>query len=123
MSAVDLYRDMILDHWRDPRKNEVLENPTHQHTLANASCGDNAAIELRIENDLISDVSIQISGCALSTASASVLAESILGKPIDEVSKLTEVDIRELLGGIEPVFARTGCLTLGLQAIQQALVD
>ena len=123
MSAVDLYRDIVLDHWRNPRSSTPLAEPTHENTFTNASCGDSAFVQLTVTDGVITNVSVRVSGCALSTASASVLAESILGKPIDEVSKLTEVDIRELLGGIEPVFARTGCLTLGLQAIQQALVD
>lgn len=119
MSAVDLYRDIVLDHWRNPRSSTPLAEPTHENTFTNASCGDSAFVQLTVTDGVITNVSVRVSGCALSTASASVLAENLVGQTLEEIQQLSESDIRRLLGDVDPIPARAKCLTLGLEAIQQ----
>jgi len=118
----DLYRDIVLDHWRNPRYADLLEGATHTATVANEQCGDSAAVALGVSDGQITAVSVQVDGCALATAAGSVLAESLLNTPIDQVVALTEADIRKLFGGIDAVPARRRCLTLALEAVQLALL-
>ena len=78
----ELYQEVILDHNRRPRNFRALESGRKAEGY-NPLCGDRLTVYLRVENDVIADVSFQGSGCAISKASASLMTESIKGKTVD----------------------------------------
>ena len=84
----DLYGDMIKDHSGSPRNFRSLANPDRVADGYNPLCGDKVRIFLKLEADRISDVSFQGNGCAISTASASVMTQLLKGKTIEEASSI-----------------------------------
>jgi nitrogen fixation NifU-like protein len=114
----DFYRENILDHYRNPRNKGRLENPTHSHEEDNPLCGDVIRIDLHVnEDDIVDDVRFDGHGCAISQASASMLTEMVLGKPLDEVKQFSKDDILEALGiDIGPV--RLKCALLSLKVLK-----
>ncbi|MEN8112874.1 MAG: Fe-S cluster assembly sulfur transfer protein SufU [Actinomycetota bacterium] len=98
-SLEELYRQVILDHYRSPRRRGSLSEP-HVHAEGlNPSCGDEFSLDLRIEDGVVTDAAIQGQGCSISQASGSMMAEAIVGKTVDEVRSLTETF--KLMMGIE----------------------
>ncbi len=85
-----LYQEVILDHSKRPRNYRVLETADHHAEGYNPLCGDRITIYLKLENDRISDVTFQGSGCAISTSSASILTETVKGKTLAETDALFE---------------------------------
>jgi len=86
----DLYQEVIIDHNRSPRNFGKLENPTQVAEGYNPLCGDKLNLYLATENDVITDVSFDGSGCAISVASASLMTDSLKGKTIKEAEQLFE---------------------------------
>jgi len=84
----DLYQEVIIDHNRSPRNFGKLENPTRVAEGYNPLCGDKLNLYLTTEDDLITDVSFDGSGCAISVASASLMTDSLKGKTIEEAEQL-----------------------------------
>jgi nitrogen fixation protein NifU and related proteins len=85
MSALkDLYQETIIDHSKRPRNKAVLEQPTHSAEGHNPLCGDQVTIQLKIEDDRIAAIAFQGAGCAISTASASLMTEALKGKTVEE---------------------------------------
>ncbi|MEO7775645.1 MAG: Fe-S cluster assembly sulfur transfer protein SufU [Steroidobacteraceae bacterium] len=88
MNLQDLYRDVILDHNRNPRNFGKLE-PADAHANGhNPLCGDRLSVTLRLEDDRIADVKFEGNGCAISVASASLMSEAVKGKVRAEVTRL-----------------------------------
>ncbi|MEW5958027.1 MAG: Fe-S cluster assembly sulfur transfer protein SufU [Chloroflexota bacterium] len=114
----DFYKENILDHYRHPRHAGTLEQPTHSHESHNPLCGDIIRIDLHVnEDDIVDQVAFHGKGCAISQASASMLAEMIEGMPLDEVKQIGKDDILEMLGiPIGPV--RMKCALLSLKALK-----
>lgn len=83
-----LYQEVILDHNRKPRNLREMESPTHHAQGYNPLCGDKVRLYVKMEGSRISDVSFQGSGCAISTASASILTETVKGKTRAEAEAL-----------------------------------
>ena len=86
----DLYQEVILDHNKNPRNFRKLATATHHAEGFNPLCGDKVSVFLHIEGGHVRDVSFEGSGCAISTASASLMTESLKGKSMDEVRVLFE---------------------------------
>ena len=82
----ELYQEIVLDHSRRPRGFGKLEGATHRAQGYNPLCGDQLDLELRIESGVVRDVRFTGKGCAISTASASLLTEAIRGRTLDEAS-------------------------------------
>ncbi len=116
-----LYRDEILDHYKHPHHLGVLKAATHQASLTNASCGDIITLSLKVEENHIQDVGFESQGCALSTASASILSDFLVGKTLEQVQQITQADLLSMLGEVNP--GRIKCVLLPLQALQKALVQ
>ena len=85
-----LYQEVILDHSKRPRNFRPLENSDHRAEGYNPLCGGKVTIYVRLEDDRIADISFQGSGCAISTASASILTETLKGKTRAEAEALFE---------------------------------
>jgi len=88
MELNDLYRDVILDHNRQPRNFGVLEPADASVEGFNPMCGDRLTLRLRLSGDKISDIRFQGQGCAISTASASLMTEAVKGKTRSEALQL-----------------------------------
>jgi nitrogen fixation NifU-like protein len=87
----NLYQDVILDHSKRPRNFHAMEAADHHANGYNPLCGDKVTIYLTLQDGKIKDISFQGSGCAISTASASILTETLKGKTREEAEKLFEV--------------------------------
>ncbi len=117
----DLYRENILDHYRNPRNKGRLEDPTHMHEEHNPLCGDVIRIDLHVnDQDVIEQVGFEGRGCAISQASASMLTEMIQGKTLEEAKALTKEDILEALG-IEIGPVRLKCALLSLKVLKAGI--
>ncbi len=97
-----LYQDVILDHCKRPRNFRALAEPCQRAEGYNPLCGDKVTIFLRLEGDQIRELSFQGSGCAISTASASILTESLKGKTAAEAEALFD-RFHNLVTGKDPV--------------------
>ncbi|PYV41244.1 MAG: SUF system NifU family Fe-S cluster assembly protein [Acidobacteria bacterium] len=86
----DLYQQVILDHTKRPRNFRKLEKANHKAEGYNPLCGDKVTIYLELEDGILRDISFQGSGCAISTASASMMTESLKGKTTTEAQALFE---------------------------------
>ena len=94
----DLYQEVILDHSKHPRNFHKLTNANHHAEGFNPLCGDKLTLYLFVDGDVIKDISFEGSGCAISTASSSVLTEILKGKKISEVEPIFE-QFHELVTG------------------------
>jgi len=84
----DLYQSIILDHNRRPKNYGALEGATNRAEGRNPLCGDEVAVELKVERDAIEDVRFTASGCAVSRAAASIMTQAVKGKSRQEVEIL-----------------------------------
>jgi nitrogen fixation NifU-like protein len=85
----DLYQEVILDHYKRPRNQRVIQGARHADGH-NPLCGDRVTIFVRVENGVIADASFQGSGCAISTASASLMTDTLKGRTAEEAGALFE---------------------------------
>jgi nitrogen fixation NifU-like protein len=92
----DLYQQVILDHNRHPRHHGRLARHTHHAQGYNPLCGDRVTIYVQVEDDVIRDVGFEGSGCAISTASASLMTGAVVGKTVAEAEQLFD-DFREMV--------------------------
>ena len=84
----ELYQEVILDHSKRPRNFREMPEASHRAEGYNPLCGDRATVYLRLEGDVIRDVSFKGAGCSISTASASMMTEALLGKTLGDVRAL-----------------------------------
>ena len=121
MSIQELYREVILDHYRNPRRKGSLSGD-HLHAEGqNPSCGDEFSLDLAIEGDQVVDAAIQGRGCSISQASGSMMAEAIVGRSVDNVIDLTHAFKRmmSIEEGDSPVDPdRPGAVLGDLEALQ-----
>lgn len=120
MSLTDLYREVILDHFRTPRNKGRLDDPDRHAEGTNPLCGDEIQIDLAVTDGVISDVRIDGQGCSISQASASMMTEAIKGKSLDEVASLADT-FNQLMtsdedGVLDP--ERPGAVLGDLEALQ-----
>ena len=116
-----LYSEKVMDHFRNPRNVGVLDDANGIGEVGTAKCGDIMKIYLKIENDIIEDVSFETFGCGSAIASSSMATELIKGKPVAEAMKLTNRAVTEALGGLPA--PKLHCSVLAEEAIKKALQD
>jgi len=134
----DLYEETILDHRTRPRNCHPMQDATRQAEGYNPLCGDKLKLYLKMDGDIVADVSFVGSGCAISTASASLMTESLKGKTREEALKLldkfhelltTDVAVTKDLGklvvfcGVRDYPARVKCATLAWHTLKSALTN
>jgi nitrogen fixation NifU-like protein len=91
MGLEDLYREIILDHYRSPRNRGELESPpAHRAEGFNPLCGDQVIVTLDVQDDVISDVKVTGQGCSISQSSASMMSAAVKGKSVAEVMQLVD---------------------------------
>jgi nitrogen fixation NifU-like protein len=114
----DLYREIIIDHYKNPQFRGHLDPNNIQFEDDNPLCGDHIEITLRIDDfGKVSEGRFDGKGCAISQASADLLIESIIGKPVEDVKKLSKQDVLDLLG-IELGPVRLKCALLSLKVLK-----
>jgi nitrogen fixation NifU-like protein len=116
----DLYRDYILDHYKNPRNYGELDSATHRYHDTNPLCGDEITMFLLVDDEgRVADIHFTGRGCAISQASASILTDEIKGKALDEVKAIDRDHVLTNLGiTISP--ARVKCALLSLKALKGA---
>jgi len=84
MVAKDLYREVILQHYQEPRNRRMLDHPDLEGSAQNPLCGDEITVFASVADDHIADAAFQARGCSISQASADMMADAIRGKSLDE---------------------------------------
>ena len=114
----DLYREVIIEHYKNPSYRGKLDPHDISFADNNPLCGDHIQIDLRVDpNGFVAEAMFDGHGCAISQASADLLMEFIIGKPLEEVKKLNKQDILDLLGiDLGPV--RLKCALLSLKVLK-----
>jgi nitrogen fixation NifU-like protein len=135
----ELYQEVIFDHYRAPRNQHALDKANHKAEGYNPLCGDQVTVYLNIENDVIQDAAFEGIGCAISTASASMMTEALKGKKVSEAEQLfdefrhmvtddaaqshPDLGKLEVLAGVREFPARVKCATLAWHTLRAALKD
>ena len=134
----DLYQEIILDHSKRPRNCHAMDDATRQAEGYNPLCGDKLKLFVKMDGDTVQDVSFVGSGCAISTASASLMTESMKGKSREEALRIlekfhqlltTDTEVSKDLGklvvfcGVRDYPARVKCATLAWHTLKSALND
>jgi nitrogen fixation protein NifU and related proteins len=114
-----LYRDYILDHYKNPRNFGTLDPHDRDFHDHNPLCGDELGVHLRLEDGRIEDLRFHGQGCAISQAAASIASEELIGMALDEAAALPADWIIDLLG-IEITPARRKCALLALKVMRGA---
>jgi nitrogen fixation NifU-like protein len=114
----DLYREIIIEHYKNPSYRGHLEPHDIEFEDSNPLCGDHIKVELCVDQDgRVSDARFDGHGCAISQASADLLIESVIGKPLEDVKQLKSQDVLDLLG-IELGPVRLKCALLSLKVLK-----
>ncbi|HAT1596954.1 TPA: SUF system NifU family Fe-S cluster assembly protein [Legionella pneumophila] len=137
MELRELYQEIIIDHNRNPRNHHTMEDATTEAKGFNPLCGDKLTVYLKLEDDLIRDVSFVGCGCAISQASASLMTDALKGKSIKEAHELfhrvhrmltqddedylISMDKLTVLAGVKAFPARVKCATLAWHTLEAAL--
>lgn len=121
----NIYRENILDHYKNPRNFGHLQNYHVKSEAGIPSCGDKIGMEVKLKvksekYKVVEDVRFHGEGCAISTASASILTEFVKNKSVEDVKNLSVTDILKLLG-ITLTPTRLKCALLSLEVLQKAL--
>lgn len=139
MDLQDLYQELILDHNRKPRNRGALDAPDCKAEGYNPLCGDRFTVFVNVSDGVVQDITFEGSGCAISTASASLMTQSLKGKTIEEVQALFEkftdmvtkddpqndqgpaLGKLEAFSGVKKYPARVKCATLVWHTVRAAL--
>ena len=133
----ELYRELILDHYRNPRHSDPLVNADVVAEGYNPLCGDEVELRIDFKNGSVSDLSFGGRGCSISRASGSIMTELVIGKPVAEIRELSELfnkmmtdpeaEVPEALGDLEALQGvakfpiRVKCATLAWHTLEDGL--
>lgn len=121
MSEFDnLYREVILDHYKSPRHEGRLEHPDGEAEGQNPLCGDEVTVQVCYDGDTISDIAFEGRGCAISQAATSMLTDMVIGRNVNDVARMSKAELLDEVGiPLTPV--RLKCAILGLSVLKVAL--
>jgi nitrogen fixation NifU-like protein len=120
MTASELYKEKIIDHYKNPRNYRKLRRPDYEFKAVNSVCGDEVAVYLKEKKGKITEVGFEGSGCAISLAGMSILSEKIVGMTKEEIEEISRDEMLGMLG-LDSSSPRVKCATLGLSAVVRAL--
>jgi len=135
MQLDDLYRRVIMDHYKTPRNRGSIESEAVSIELNNPTCGDKITLQLLIDDDQVKDAKFIGDGCSISLSSASMMTDAVKGKSLDEALKIAEdfsglmkgQDVEfeyediEALSGVNKFPARIKCATLAWNALRKGI--
>lgn len=133
-----LYRQVIMDHYKNPRNRGELEGDSLTINMNNPTCGDRIQLQMKIEDDKVADAKFVGEGCSISLSSASMMTQAIKGQTVENALKLSEIFSAIMLGndydeeqfdlgdiealqGVAKFPARIKCATLAWKAMEKAL--
>ncbi len=133
----ELYRELILDHYRSPRHHEPLVDADVVAEGYNPLCGDEVDVRIDFKNGSVSDLSVGGRGCSISRASGSIMTDLVIGKPVEDIRKLSDLVTKmltepegeppeelgdlEALQGVAKFPARVKCATLAWHTLEDGL--
>jgi nitrogen fixation NifU-like protein len=133
----ELYRELILDHYKRPHHSAKLESPDVTAEGYNPVCGDEIEMELNFDGDVVREIGVRGRGCSISQASASIMSDLVEGKPIEEIRRLSDSFTRmmtqadseppeelgdaEALQGVAKFAVRVKCATLGWHTLAEGI--
>lgn len=117
-----MYKEMILEHYKEPHNFGKIENATHLFEGINVLCGDHIEMYLIIKDDVVSDIKFTGEACAICTTSASLLTDEVKGKSVSEILKMTRKDMDDIIQ-VKIGFTRVKCLMLPLKTLVNAIKD
>lgn len=135
MQLDDLYRRVIMDHYKNPRNRGAFEDGGVTIDLNNPTCGDKISLQLKVEDGIVQDAKYTGEGCSISMSSASMMTDAVKGKTLDDALRLAEnfsqlmqgqsvefeyEDI-EALSGVNKFPARIKCATLAWNAMRKGI--
>ena len=135
MALDNLYKEVILEHYKRPRNRGEIEDATVREEGLNPSCGDELELFLVVENRTVTDIKFVGEGCAISQSSASMMSEAVKGKTLEEVSGMSEkframlqgeppsaeLGDLQMLQGVSKLHARVKCAALPWVTLERAL--
>jgi nitrogen fixation NifU-like protein len=116
-----MYSEKVMEHFSNPRNVGELENANAVGQVGNPKCGDIMKIYMKIEDDIIKDISFKTFGCGAAIATSSMATELVKGKTIKEALSLTNSAVAEALDGLPP--AKLHCSVLAEEGIKSAIAD
>ena len=116
-----MYSEKVMDHFANPRNVGEIQDASGSGTVGNAKCGDIMKMDIKVEDNVITDVKFKTFGCAAAIATSSMATEMVKGKTVDEALELTNKAVAEALDGLPPV--KMHCPLLAEQAIHAAVDD
>lgn len=119
MSEQEIYSELILELYQNPVNRGELPNHNLALSGGNPLCGDEVQFQLLVKDNRVQDIRFTSQGCAISTASSSLLTELVKGKTVDEILALKDQDMFSVLGNI--IQTRLKCALLGLSVVQKGL--
>ena len=120
MSDDSIYREIILEHYKNPSNKGTLDPADFSYEDVNPLCGDEIRIDVRVKDDHVSEIKFSGRGCAVSQASASILTEMVEGKSLDQVKAIGRDELLDEIGiPVSP--ARMKCAMLGLKVLKAGI--
>ena len=118
---IDEYSDIVMDHFMCPRNMGVINNSNGEGTYGDPNCGDYLNIYIRVENNIIEDISCLVFGCPASVATSSITTQIAKKKTLEDALGITEEYIIDSLGGLPE--NKKHCSNLGVSALRYAIED
>ena len=118
----DMYREIIIDHYKNPRNFGKIINPDIFRRDSNPLCGDEVELFIKLDGNKIKKVGFEGKGCAICMASTSMLTEEILGKTLEDVLDIQREDMLDLVG-VNLTASRVKCAMLGLVCAKKGIVE
>ena len=120
----DMYREVILEHYKHPHNAGTLEAADISHEDSNPLCGDRIRIDMAVADGAVADIRFQGRGCAISQAAASLLTDEIKGKTLDEVRAFSKDDMLDLIGiPLDKNPVRIKCALLALKTLKSGVYE
>lgn len=116
----EMYKEIILDHYREPHNAGRIADATFHHHELNPSCGDTIDLYVKLDGGKVADVKFDGHGCAISQAAVSLLTDHVKGMDVEALGRLAKEDMFKLLG-VEIGMTRLRCALLGLKTLEVGL--